>query len=92
MSDNPHTPQDTFSIGDEHLPECAQPEKRPCPAGQSLHGESVDEHWWSGWPGAYCMKCGAEDKDEICLAECACPCHAQFWEEYEKAIEGATET
>lgn len=17
-------------------------------------------HWWSGWPGAFCMKCGAE--------------------------------
>lgn len=26
-------------------------------------------HHWSGWPGAYCLYCGAEDQREICLAE-----------------------
>lgn len=59
-----------------HIATCAQLQKVPCPAGKSLHEEGTTEHWWSGWPGAYCMKCGAEDKDEICLADsCQCPCH-----------------
>ena len=26
-------------------------------------------HRWSGWPGAFCMYCGAEDAREICLAD-----------------------
>ena len=25
-------------------------------------------HRWSGWPGAYCLDCGAEDQAEVCLA------------------------
>jgi hypothetical protein len=25
-------------------------------------------HWWNGWPGAYCMKCGAEDPSEYAVA------------------------
>ena len=29
----------------------------------------ADRHHWSGWPGAYCMKCGAEDPMEIALAD-----------------------
>jgi hypothetical protein len=24
------------------------------------------EHQWSGWPGAFCLRCGAEDVAEIC--------------------------
>lgn len=24
-------------------------------------------HWWSGWPGAWCMKCGAEHLLEIAI-------------------------
>lgn len=28
----------------------------------------MKEHRWSGWPGAYCLDCGAEDQREICLA------------------------
>lgn len=60
---------------------CAQREKILCPANKSLHSEAPHEHWWSGWPGAYCMKCGSEDKDEICLADnCKCHCHDDFWE------------
>lgn len=30
--------------------------------------ESKPEHRWSGWPGAWCLDCGAEDNREICLA------------------------
>ena len=26
-------------------------------------------HWWSGWPGAYCMKCGAGHALEVALGE-----------------------
>ena len=26
-------------------------------------------HNWSGWPGAYCTKCGAEDPIEIAIAD-----------------------
>ena len=28
-----------------------------------------DKHHWSGWPGAICFKCGAEDPMEIALAD-----------------------
>ena len=28
---------------------------------------SANSHHWSGWPGAYCLKCGAEDPMEIAL-------------------------
>ncbi len=36
------------------------------------------EHRWSGWPGARCLDCGAEDAREACIAAhdagllCAC--------------------
>jgi hypothetical protein len=26
------------------------------------------EHRWSGWPGAWCLDCGAEDERERCLS------------------------
>lgn len=26
-------------------------------------------HKWSGWPGAYCLKCGAGDVAEVALAD-----------------------
>ena len=26
-------------------------------------------HRWSGWPGAYCLDCGVDDKTEWCLAD-----------------------
>jgi len=25
-------------------------------------------HRWSGWPGAWCLDCGAEDQRELCIA------------------------
>ena len=28
----------------------------------------MKQHEWSGWPGAYCLVCGAEDQNEVCLA------------------------
>jgi hypothetical protein len=28
----------------------------------------MNEHRWSGWPGAYCLDCGAEDPREIAIA------------------------
>jgi len=33
-------------------------------------GEAVvSEHRWSGWPGAWCLDCGAPDVMEVCVAE-----------------------
>lgn len=33
-------------------------------------------HWWSGWPGAYCLGCGCSDPQEECLGDdCRCSCH-----------------
>lgn len=29
----------------------------------------MTEHRWSGWPGAWCLDCGAEDAWEMCLAD-----------------------
>jgi hypothetical protein len=29
----------------------------------------VTAHRWSGWPGAWCLDCGAEDPVEVALAE-----------------------
>jgi hypothetical protein len=59
----------------QHVPTCAVGSAQPCSSDQSLHGEAVGEHWWSGWPGAMCLKCGSEDPREVCLAGCVCPCH-----------------
>lgn len=38
------------------------PDKPPWPKGHK-------GHWWSGWPGATCLRCGAEDPLEIGLAD-----------------------
>lgn len=72
----------------EHNNNCFQLEKAPCTSSISLHGEKPEEHWWSGWPGAYCVKCFVEDKDELCIGSgCDCECHREFWEEYNRAQE-----
>ena len=26
-------------------------------------------HRWSGWPGEWCLDCGAEDREELALAD-----------------------
>jgi len=70
-----------FSKNIKHIASCSHPQG-PCPSKRSLHGEKFIEHWWSGWPGAFCMKCGTEDVMETCLADsCYCPCHEDFWQE-----------
>lgn len=28
----------------------------------------VDNHRWSGWPGAWCVDCGIGDPAELCMA------------------------
>ena len=72
----------------EHIPDCAQLEKAACLSVYSLHGEKIGEHWWSGWPGSYCMKCLEEDKDEVCIdMGCECPCHDSFWAEFKKQFQ-----
>jgi hypothetical protein len=34
----------------------------------------MSAHRWSGWPGAWCLDCGQEDQNEICVSE-----HAARW-------------
>ena len=29
----------------------------------------MGQHRWSGWPGAYCLLCGAEDAMEVAVAD-----------------------
>lgn len=29
----------------------------------------MPKHRWSGWPGAWCLDCGTDDKGELCLAD-----------------------
>lgn len=68
-----------------HIETCAQLEKEPCISLISLHGEPIGQHFFSGWPGAYCLKCLEEDKDEICISTvCECPCHDSFWAEFKQ--------
>ncbi len=73
--------------GIEHIPTCAIQEARPCTI--SANGA----HRWSGWPGAYCQDCGHEDKGEHCLgADCKCPCHTDFWEQYNQYLKDHDES
>jgi hypothetical protein len=70
----------------EHIKGCFITEIIPCPGNKSLHGEPVTDHWWNGWPGAFCLKCGSEDKVELCIGNiCKCPCHDDFWRDYDMA-------
>lgn len=60
------------------MSDCPSCRPVPCPAPVTVHSEAVGEHWWSGWPGAFCLKCHAEDPREMCLADgCACACHRE---------------
>ena len=58
----------------KHLPDCA--------VGVELAHTTGCVHRWSGWPGAVCLDCGADDAYEVCLAGCKCQCHDAFWEAY----------
>lgn len=71
---------------ERHLPSCHEGNQLPCPAQMSLHNERIGEHWWSGWPGAFCMKCGSSDPMGQCLADsCHCPCHDEVWDRRSEA-------
>ena len=63
-----------------HRTGCAQLERTRCK--QTEDGI----HNWSGWPGAYCLRCGEADPDEDCLADCSCECHEAFWKGYEEFL------
>lgn len=68
-----------------HLPDCSVGlrEGEVCSNPHKL-SDGVN-HWWSGWPGAYCLGCGASDPNEECLS-CMCSCHDEFWRLYEKEM------
>lgn len=38
-------------------------------------------HRWSGWPGAYCLKCGQEDKMEYAISTCLFDPYTETWKE-----------
>ena len=41
----------------------------------------------SGWPCAYCLICGIDEPDEICIASgCECPCHDELWRKYNEEM------
>jgi|GEM_PF-6233829 len=55
-----------------HIETCAVAMVKPCRV-------SGGEHRWSGWPGAYCLDCFADDDMEFCIGTvCRCPCHDQL--------------
>lgn len=71
----------------DHLPDCSMGlrEGEVCPDPHKL-SDGV-HHWWSGWPGAFCLSCGVSDPSEECIAGCCeCKCHDEFWESYNKAM------
>jgi hypothetical protein len=56
-----------------------------CPSPHGLSDGA--HHWWSGWPGAYCMGCFSDDPAEQCLADgCLCSCHEASEREYEEMV------
>ena len=44
-------------------------------------------HHWSGWPGAVCLKCGAEDQYEIALADGVLDAYSGQWTDKERKRE-----
>jgi hypothetical protein len=38
-------------------------------AGIAVSGAKVTGHQWSGWPGAFCLRCGSGQVLEIALAD-----------------------
>jgi hypothetical protein len=44
-------------------------------------------HKWSGWPGAYCLKCGSEDVMEIAIAEGWYDPYTEKWDTLEHEAE-----
>lgn len=58
------------SFSEEELDGCPSCiEEIPCSRGDGVHK-------WSGWPGAFCLSCKADDPEEACLSYgCKCGCH-----------------
>jgi len=70
----------------DHIESCAQLEKTICKVSKYF-GTFEGNHRWSGWPGAFCLDCGEEDQNEICLAiSCKCPCHEAEDKAYEEYV------
>lgn len=44
-------------------------------------------HWWSGWPGAWCMRCGVEDAMENAIGEGWYDPFTNQWDTEEHRIE-----
>lgn len=49
----------------------------------------MSHHKWSGWPGAFCLLCGADDMGELAIAGGALDPYTGEWEseEAKKAYE-----
>lgn len=45
------------------------------------------KHWWSGWPGAYCLHCFCEDPFEIAIGNSDYDPYNKTWKSEEKKIE-----
>jgi len=55
-------------IGENEDPQCLP--ELPCPPCKARKTQGIKyRHRWSGWPGAYCLKCGAGHAQEIALAD-----------------------
>jgi len=75
----------------ECIASCAMGQRKleVCPSPHAL-SDGV-HHWWGGWPGAYCLGCGTDDPNELCICGgCECPCHEEFWRAYEEACNDKT--
>ena len=73
-----------------HLPDCAlgKREDEVCLTPHAL--SDGKHHWWTGWPGAFCLSCGADDPAELCVGDgCRCECHEELWKGYYKAAKAA---
>lgn len=67
------------------MDKCAVCQRKNEKCSNPHHLSDGVHHWWSGWPGAFCLGCGADDPNEICLGQgCHCECHNEFWESYEE--------
>ena len=44
-------------------------------------------HWWSGWPGAYCMKCGVDDPLEWAVGNGYYDPYTDKWDTEEHRLE-----
>ncbi len=67
----------------EHILGCAHGEPRWYRCGEREDGEHHFQYIWLGWPGTWCIYCGADDEFESCLMRrCSCRCHHEFWKNY----------